>query len=129
MKAALVLVDQLLEHADLCLSRARSAASPGPRAWLRASALLQRQTLELLLETIFLQRMPGVELSSFRAQLLVLPQVLHSENALPVRVRSSWGILSAVCHRGGAVERMEPERLEEVLAVLREWRGHGVWGR
>ncbi|REJ85094.1 MAG: hypothetical protein DWQ36_14525 [Acidobacteria bacterium] len=126
--AELALSDQLLEHADTCLQLAAKAHEPGPRAWLRASALLQRQALETLLEALYAQRMPGVEHASLRAQLLVLPEILRSPAGLATRIGAAWGRLSSACHRGGGIGLQGVERLREPLGVLREWRGHGVWG-
>jgi hypothetical protein len=65
--------------------------------WARAVAYLSRQALEAYLDELWLERAPGTEKTSMRAQLVCLPCYLGSE-ALARKVTYTWNALSQACH-------------------------------
>jgi hypothetical protein len=65
--------------------------------WARAVAYLSRQALEAYLDALWLERAPGTEKTSMRAQLVCLPSYLGSE-ALARKVTYTWNALSQACH-------------------------------
>lgn len=62
-----------------------------------AAALLLRQALEDALETFWLDRAPGLERCSSRAQLVSLP-FFTSTSATAAGVSYAWYRLSSICH-------------------------------
>lgn len=68
--------------------------------WPRAAALLSRQAIELAMVELWRARAPGAELSSVRAQLLLLPTYLH-DHELAHLTAYAWMALSRACHHHG----------------------------
>jgi hypothetical protein len=64
--------------------------------WPRASAILGRHALEAALDKVWRDVAPGLEDASRRAQLLCLPEFVHTD--LANRARYAWYGLSAACH-------------------------------
>jgi hypothetical protein len=65
--------------------------------WARAVAYLSRQALEAYLDELWLEKAPGTEQTSMRAQLICLPSFIRSE-ALARKITYTWNALSQACH-------------------------------
>ena len=89
----------------------REAATTG--LWPRAAAVLARQALELSIRALWLQRAPGLESCSLRAQLLCLDEYLRDEN-VAATTRQAWAALSRACHH-------HPYEIDPTVEELRYW--------
>ena len=65
--------------------------------WARAAAYLSRQALEAYLDELWLERAPGTERTSTRAQLICLASFLTNE-VLARKITYTWNALSHACH-------------------------------
>jgi hypothetical protein len=65
--------------------------------WARAAAYLSRQALEAYLDELWLEKAPGTERTSTRAQLICLPSFLRNE-VLARKITYTWNALSHACH-------------------------------
>ena len=65
--------------------------------WARAVAYLSRQALEAYLDKLWLDKAPGTERTSTRAQLICLPCFLRNE-VLARKATYTWNALSHACH-------------------------------
>ncbi len=86
--------EDLLDAAKGLLSRPDANAKG---IWPRAAAHLCRQALEASLAQWWTKRLPGMETTSMRAQLVCLPTYLTTDG-LAGQVAYTWSGLSNACH-------------------------------
>jgi hypothetical protein len=90
--------------------------------WARAAAYLSRQALEAYLDELWLEKAPGTERTSTRAQLICLPTFLRNE-VLARKITYTWNAVSQACHHRSyelAPTLSELTAWLEVLDELRE---------
>lgn len=74
------------------------AGAPGMEAiWPRAAAVLARQSIEMALDSLWQLRVPGMQYTSARCQLLCLPTYL-GDVELAERTSAAHGALSRALH-------------------------------
>ena len=120
---------EILASARSLLDRASIETSG---LWPRAAVLLQRQGLEVALQTYWSFKAPGVEECSTRAQFLCLETYRRDPDAEPLarRAHQAWAALSRAAHFHPY--ELPPTReelaawsevvMEVVEATEREWR-------
>lgn len=109
MSSQVDLADEILAAARLLIER------PVPEMaglWPRACAFLTRQALELAVCSFLDARVPGTSASSFRAQLLCLPELARGDVGHDAAYL--WFALSRACHH-------HPYELAPTYAELEEW--------
>jgi len=91
-----------------------------PSLRARSAALLARQALEELLAEVWRRRAPGTEDTSFRAQLICLPEYLRDEE-LARRITLAFWALSQACHHHAYELTPDPSELRHWIDVVTDF--------